>query len=199
MLNKMEEVWKDIEGYEGLYQISDCGRVRSLNYHSTGKPGYLKPRKSRKGYLRVVLCKNGDEKSFTVHRLVANAFLPNPGNLPQINHKDEIKTNNCVSNLEWCTNQYNQNYGSLPKRHRERMLGEKNTFYGKHHTKESIEKIINNSAFAKKVICVETGITYKSTMEAQRQTGIPNSNISACCRGKYGFKTAGGYHWKYTD
>jgi hypothetical protein len=107
------EVWKDIVGYEGLYQVSNLGKVRSLNhYDSLGRLRIgvvLKPQfDSRKNYLHVNL--NG--KSINVHRIVAKAFIDNPNNYNEINHIDEDKTNNCASNLEWCTHRYNNNYGS---------------------------------------------------------------------------------------
>lgn len=106
----MEEIWKDIKGYEGLYQISSHGRVKSfLRYKKI-----LKPILKTDGYLCVNLCK--PLKKFSIHRLVAEAFIPNPDNLPQVNHKDEDKTNNHVVNLEWCTQLYNINYGSRNKR-----------------------------------------------------------------------------------
>lgn len=114
------EVWKDIEGYEGLYQVSNMGRVKSLG--ATNRVGWhlrekiLKQTIEPKGYLKVGLRKNNKIQTVRVHRLVANAFLPNPFNLPQVNHKDENKTNNHVENLEWCTNKYNNNYGSKPKK-----------------------------------------------------------------------------------
>ena len=107
----MEE-WKYIEGYEGLYQVSNYGRVRSLFYRKKNQVQLLKLRKVTKGYLQVALWKNRKRKDFMVHKLVAEAFIPNPNNYPQINHKDEDKTNNCVENLEWCTNEYNHNYGT---------------------------------------------------------------------------------------
>ena len=102
-----KEIWASIKNYEGLYEVSNFGNVRSLKF---GKIRYLKPAKNQKGYYFVKLCKNGIVKYFKVHRLVANAFIPNPKNLPQINHIDENKTNNKASNLEWCTNQYNKRY-----------------------------------------------------------------------------------------
>ena len=98
----MIEEWRDVPGYEGLYEVSNFGRVRR-----NGK--ILKPSKDKDGYLQVSLSKNGI-KTTTIHRLVARAFIPNPQNLPQVNHKDEDKTNNTVDNLEWCTREYNMNY-----------------------------------------------------------------------------------------
>ena len=107
----MAEVWKDVVGYEGLYQVSNLGRLKSAPRPRT-KGGLLKPQYDRKGYLTFGLCKNGKSKMAKIHRLVAEAFIPNPGKLPEVNHKDEQKDNNCVENLEWCTTQYNSNYGT---------------------------------------------------------------------------------------
>ena len=164
ILNKMEEVWKDIEGYEGLYQVSSCGRVKGLGNgkSNNSKERILKANKIRGCYLQVGLFKEGKRKHFLVHRLVANAFLPNPENLKYVNHKDENPKNNYVSNIEWCTFQYNIDYSK-----------------------------------SKQVLCVETNTVYTSTMEAGRKTKINQGHISECCLGKR--KTAGGYHWEYTD
>jgi len=106
------EIWKDIEGYVGLYKVSNFGKVKSLKYR---KERILKPGTDGYGYLYVNLCKNGKVKKFKVHRLVAEAFIPNPGNLPMVNHKNEIKTDNRVWNLEYCDNQYNVRYSSAKK------------------------------------------------------------------------------------
>lgn len=105
------EIWKDIQGYENKYQVSNQGRVRALHYRGTNniKLVYIK---RRKGYCQVSLWKNSSRKMFLVHRLVAQAFIPNPKNLPQVNHKDENKCNNCVNNLEWCDQAYNNKYGT---------------------------------------------------------------------------------------
>lgn len=116
----MEE-WKDIKGYKGLYQVSNEGRVKSLYREwacrNGGKRSHdemlLSQANGTKGYKLVHLCKDGGDKTFKVHRLVAEAFLPeSPDNLPQINHKDECKSNNSIENLEWCTNEYNNRYGT---------------------------------------------------------------------------------------
>ena len=174
----MNEIWRDIECYEGLYQVSNCGRVKSLgNGKTNSKEIIMKLGELKNGYLKVDLSKDGKVKTYYVHRLVAQAFISNPDNLQQVNHKDENKENNCGSNLEWCDAKYNSNYGT------------RNEKIAKAH--------INNEKKSNKVICVETGIVYPSSMEAQRQTGIYQSNIISCCKGKY--KSAGGYHWKYTD
>ena len=106
----MKEIWRDIKGYEGKYMVSNLGRVKSLNYSNTGKEGILNARDNGKGYLRVILWKDGKDKKYRINRLVAQAFIPNPDNLPEVNHKDEDKTNNRVDNLEWCSRQYNIEY-----------------------------------------------------------------------------------------
>lgn len=118
----MTEIWKDIVGYEGLYQVSNLGNVKRLKgYKGRGK-GYIveehliQPSINSRGYQNVVLCKNGKTKTFSMHRLVAIAFLDNSNNLQQVNHKDEDKTNNCVYNLEWCDATYNNNYGTRNKK-----------------------------------------------------------------------------------
>lgn len=161
----MEEIWKDIEGYNGKYQVSNLGRVKSLK----GSEKILKPRVSNTGYKYVNLCIQGKSKTLKIHRLVAQAFLPNPEGLPQVNHKDEDKLNNNVDNLEWCTREYNCNYGTRNKR------------------------IASTGGI--KVICIETGIAYDSILEAKRCTGINNTDIAEVCKGIR--KTAGGFHWRY--
>ena len=137
----MIEIWKDIEGYEGLYQVSNLGRVRSLNYRRSGISKLLKQSTDEKGYKQVGLCKNGKQKNYHVHRLVAIAFISNPNNLPIINHKDENPSDNNANNLEWCTYEYNLNYGTVKERISESLKGEKHPFYGKHHSEESKKKI----------------------------------------------------------
>ncbi len=103
----MQELFRDIEGYEGLYQISNLGNVRS--FKAVSKGGNLKP-VYRKGYLTVTLRKNGVSKIHSIHRLIATAFIPNPDNLPCVNHKDGNKLNNDLSNLEWCTYSHNNKH-----------------------------------------------------------------------------------------
>ena len=97
------EIWKDVELYDGLYQVSNLGRVKSLNYRRTGKEQRLKPCDTGNGYLQVVLYKNGKIDRPLVHRLVAKAFIPNPENKPEVHHRDGNTHNNCVSNLQWVT------------------------------------------------------------------------------------------------
>mgnify|MGYP003463631969 FL=1 len=166
----MDEEWRDIEGYEGLYQVSNLGRVKSFNYRGhKGCIEILTPRLDGKGYEMVALYKEGKVRNTKVHRLVAQAFIPNPNNYPQVNHKDENKTNNDVKNLEWCTNKYNHNYGTRNER------------VGK--------------SLSKKVICITTGEIFNSMREACRKYNIHTGSMTECCRGKQ--KTAGGYKWEY--
>lgn len=117
----MEEIiWRPVVGYEGLYEVSDTGQVRSMNYNKTGVPGLLHP-EVKKGegtlpYLRVIMHKDKRQKKFLVHRLVAQAFIPNPQGLPQVNHKDGDVQNNKAENLEWCDARYNTTYGDAKKK-----------------------------------------------------------------------------------
>lgn len=149
----MEE-WRDIEGYEGIYQVSNEGRVRNI---SKNPYKMMKPHCNQRGYCQVTLSKNNKYIMAAIHRLVAKAFIPNPSNLPQVNHKDEKKDNNIVENLEWCDNKYNSNYGTRGERIGEKlkgikfseerkikMRGENHPFFGKHHTLESKLKISSN-------------------------------------------------------
>ena len=165
-----KEVWKDIEGYEGLYQVSNKRRVKSLNYKRSGKERILKRLKNKWGYLFVHLQKDGKQKGCKLHRLVAQAFIPNPENYPEVNHRDEDKTNNAVDNLEWCTRKYNCNYGTR---------------------NEKVSKSKNIP-----VMCIETGEVFSSTKEAQEKTGICASNITACVRHRKYRHTARRFHWK---
>lgn len=137
-----KRIWRDIEGFEGLYQVSNTGQIRSLRF---GKTKILKVMADNRGYKSLSLYKNGKGKTYRVHRLVAQAFIPNPNNLPEVNHKDENKANNHVSNLEWISHKDNVNYGTRNKRTGEslkgKMAGENNPMYGKHHTEEAKNKM----------------------------------------------------------
>ena len=174
-----EEIFKDIEGYEGLYQISNLGRVKSLNYRHTGKEKIIKVGKHKDGYLTVCLYKEGAKKYYTVHKLVGNAFLSNPHGFKEVNHIDEDKTNNCADNLEWCSRSYNCSYNGRAKK----------------AGKKIAEKL------GKPVIAIskESGLImeYESIREAERLTGVYHQNIIACCKGKY--KSAGNFYWYYAD
>lgn len=180
------EIWKDIKDYEGLYQVSNLGNVRSLPHKVICWNGYtmttkLHPGKFRKsypdkyGYLHIKLSNKGTTKSFLIHRLVAEAFIPNPNNFPIINHKDENPQNCCVSNLEWCDVIYNNNYGTRNIRMAKTMSNKKK----------------------KAVRCIETDIIYNSISDAMTYTGIHGSQICGCCNKKRAYNTAGGYHWEY--
>lgn len=115
MKNLGNEIWKDIPGYEGLYQVSNLGRVKSLNYNHTGKPKILKQTKNKNGYYGLGLWKNGEGVYKRVNRLVAETFIPNPLNLPQVNHKNLDRTDNRVDNLEWITCKDNIRYSNSKK------------------------------------------------------------------------------------
>lgn len=107
-----KETWKPVKGYEGLYEVSDKGNVRSLNYRGLNGRVHELVLLDVKGYLKVNLWKDDEMKSHSVHRLVAEAFIPNPDGKPQVNHKDEVKSNNVVENLEWATSLENVNWGT---------------------------------------------------------------------------------------
>lgn len=161
----MNEEWKNIEGYEGLYQISDQGQVKNLR---SGK--ILKPRKS-KGYYYVCLYNKGIIKQCTIHRLVALTFIDNPNNLEYVNHKNEIKTDNKASNLEWCTVKYNTNYGTGLKRH---AMAIKKPIY-----------MLNG----------ETKTYFDSATDCEMMTGISRRHIVDVLKGR--LKTAGGMKFIY--
>lgn len=158
----MNENWLPIEGYEGLYEVSDLGRVRNrrgiiMKLHDNGH-----------GYFTVGLYKNGKAKHLYIHRLVATAYIPNPDNLPQVNHKNEDKTDNRVENLEWCTGKYNMNYGTL--RDRLSLIQTNNP--------KSSEKVVQLDLNGNYIS------EYPSMKEAGRVTGIITQEIQACCKSK---------------
>ena len=167
-----KEVWKDIPHYEGRYLVSNQGRVFSLIRKKYLKMSIIN------GYCQVDLWdKYGNHRGEKVHRLVAMAFIPNPNNLPQVNHKNEIKVDNRVENLEWCDSQYNNTYGT--------------------RIQKQIDKQLNRKDLSKPIMCVETGIIYPSIAEASRQTNLDKGNIGSTYRGKA--KSCGGFHWKFID
>ena len=201
----MNEIWKDILGYEGLYQISNLGDVRSLNYNHTGEIKLLKQSTDKYGYKRVGLFKNGKEKKYLIHRLVAMTFIPNPDNLPIINHKDEDKTNNNVNNLEWCTYEYNNNYGTRNERVSESMRGENNPLYGKCHREETKKKMSEKmkGKNLKPILMYDKEGNFirrfNSIGEANEYFGKNRncSSISNCLNGRK--KTTYNYIFKYED
>lgn len=177
-MEETQEIWKPIKGYEGLYEVSNLGNVRSCPRIYTDSRGWVYHKKGqtlkyllRNHYNSVALCKNNKSAQKTVHRLVATAFIPNPNNLPQINHKDENKLNNHVDNLEWCTAEYNNNYGT-----------------------GNIRRAISKG---KRVRCIETGEEFFSIGEAGRRLKIQGGNIWKVIIGER--NKAGGLHFEYVD
>ena len=162
---KIEE-WRDIPGFEGLYAVTSCGKVWSYKSKQ-----FLKPVDNGHGYLKVCLYKNGKSKQAYLHRLTAEAYIPNPDNLPQVNHKDENKTHNYINNLEWISAKENTNYGA------------------------GIQKQI--SAREKAVYCIELEKEFKSITEAAKELGLHKSHISKCCRDIQ--KTTGSYHFNFVN
>ena len=193
-----KEIWKDCKGYEGKYQVSNFGRVWNVNNQK-----YLKPWISKGGYYLVnLMSKNGKIKHELIHRLVAIAFIDNPCNYPQVNHKDEDKTNNCVDNLEWCNSKYNNNYGTRNKRISEKLKGENHYLFGKHLSDEHKTHIIDSSTKSKEVCQIDiiTNVVinvFKSMREAERQTGVKYQHIWRVCNHKR--QSAGGFIWRYTE
>ena len=201
----MTEIWRGIKDYEGLYQVNNLGRVKSLKRTRIGNGGSIVEVKecilkqfNIKGYQCVSLSKNGIQKIFRVHRLVAMAFPDlvdwteeakgKPFDELQVNHKDEFdKTNNRVDNLEWCTGDYNLHYGTLYQRTSKSLTNRKDL-------SKPVYQYTLDMVFIKE---------YPSAKEAERQTGINASQIRRCCKGfdYEGYKslTAGGYIWKFKD
>ena len=189
----MLEIWKTAiyhgEIYEGLYRVSNLGRILSLNYLNTGKPGLMTPFEVGAGYLGVTLSKNGKYKTCYVHRLIAETFLPNPDNLPEVNHKDEDKTNNFVflnedgtvnkkkSNLEWKNHRDNCNHGTRNER---------------------VAKANTNGKLSKRVLQLslsgELIREWESTAECGRN-GFDYSAVAKCCRGELPHYK--GFRWEY--
>lgn len=173
------EVWKDVVGYEGLYQVSDKGRIKSLRREIIYKNGrihtyeerILKVFKDEDGYNRINLTKTKTHKQYAIHRLVAEAFLPNPDNLPQVNHKDENPSNNNVENLEWCDSTYNINYGTRKDKIRKKVY--------QYSTNDVLIAI-----FPSVEDCVKNGYNHTCVVE--------------CCRKKKSRKTHKGFRWSYT-
>ena len=166
------EIWHDIEGYEGLYQISNKGHVKSLY---KGSERILRPVIDRYGYYRIMLYNDSVRKIFSIHRLVAQAFIPNLYNKPQVNHLDENKKNNSVDNLEWATAKENSNYGS-----RNEKVADSRS--------KPILQYSKSGDFIRE---------WKSAAEVERVLGINNSDIIQCCKGRR--KSSGGFIWKYKE
>lgn len=172
----MEEIWKPVVGYENLYDVSNIGRVKSLERILTDgriwKERILKPEINH-DYLRVRLCDGKYKKHKRIHILVAQAFIPNPDNLPEVNHKDENKQNNYINNLEWCTSEYNSNYGNC-----------------KLKIAKKLAKPIAQYTLGDELIK-----EFKSISDASRKTGYNIAPLSNCCNNKC--EIAYGYKWKF--
>ena len=206
LFDMQEEVWKDVVGYEGLYEVSNLGRVRSLSRevsHVEKGQKYIRDGRVLKyghahgrhyKYLLVCLCKDKQRSMKRVHRLVAEAFIPNPDNLPMINHKDENPSNNRVDNLEWCTAKYNSNYGTARERMKETR--KKNNS----NKKMLLTRIKNNSSKPPKSVAMiddDGNIVkrYFSVSDAARDIGVHHNSVSRVC---YGIrKHIHGYKFKY--
>lgn len=182
----MQEIWKDIAGYEGLYQISNLGNVKSLNYNHTGNPRLLSPKNHHTGYKLVMLCKNGHKENKTVHALVADAFIPNPEEKPCINHIDGNKGNNTVSNLEWATLSENTRHAIKSNLRADTyMRGMKGSLSP---IKKPVLQCDKSGKIIKKWSCIS---------EAARYFQCSPSTIINCCAGR--IKSCKGYLWKYED
>ena len=164
----MKEVWKDVKGYEGLYRVSNFGRIWSCRF---GRE--ISPAKSTDGYYQIRFYVNKSKKLFSVHRLVAMHFIPNPENKAQVNHKDGNVENNRVDNLEWATQSENLRHAALSLR---KPLG---------------------GRYAIRVRCVETNSVYQSIGEAARETGLSKGHIAKVLKKEEGRTQTGGFHWKF--
>ena len=183
-MTEINEIWKPVVGYEGLYECSNMGRVKSVDRYVPhiyeGEYQFIKGRIRKTklnngGYEMLSLFRDGKEKTCLVHRIIAEAFLPNPYNLPEVDHKDECKTNNFVENLEWCDREYNLYYGTRRQRQAE---------------KEMVPVI----QYTKDGMLIKKWDSMQSVMD---YLGINRGNISNCCSGRC--KSVGGYKWKYYD
>jgi hypothetical protein len=175
---------KDIKGYEGLYAITTCGKVWSYRSNKFLKDSL--DTLDNKGYCFVSLSKKGIAKNYKIHRLVAQAYINNPENKPQVNHKNGVKTDNYISNLEWNTQSENIQHSYDTGL---RSFSDK-------------QKARNSETHSKAILQIDktTGDIvkeWKSAVEVERTLGVWQSNISACCNGKKRYKTAGGYEWRY--
>lgn len=175
--------WKPINGYEGLYEISNLGEIKS---YRKSKPKILKNIKDSNGYLVITLCKDNNKERKFIHRIVAEHFIPNPYKYNEVNHKDENPSNPLYTNLEWCTHKYNINYGTCKERISKSSIGRK-------RSKRSIDKQIERQQ--KKVYCIELHKEFNSIKEASEFLGISDTSLSKHLKCIY--KTCGGYHWKY--
>lgn len=177
------ETWKPVVGYEGLYEVSDMGRVKTLHYKGGKEERILCEKKHLDGYLFVELYKNGSKKPITIHRLVATAFIENPNNFPCINHKDENKANNKAENLEWCTWKYNVNYSIARRKERNPQI--RFTRNGRKRFRRIVQVDLDGNIVK----------TWQDSRTIFLETNMSDWAISQCCVGKQ--KTAYGYKWHY--
>lgn len=177
------EVWKSLDFMNyPEYEVSNMGRVKSLK---RGKEKILHQEKNKNGYLRIQLCSN-NKKNFSVHRLVASAFLENPENLSCVNHKNEIKTDNRVENLEWVSYKYNNNYGTRNERISESNKDKPKSEEHKQNLQTPIIQLTINNKFIKE---------WFGATQASQDLNLSQGNITACCRKKR--NKCGGYKWVY--
>lgn len=210
-------IWRDIEGYEGVYQVSNLGQVKNLNYNHTNKERIKKLSKDKDGYLFVGLYKNKRNSNYRVHRLVAQAFINNINKKPCVDHINTIKQDNHVWNLRWVTNKENTNNPITLKRIRERECteetrqkireinsGESNYWYGKHLSEEHKNKISKGGIGkhsgwehpkSKGIYCEELQEARPSSKQWAKELGISSAGIVQCCNGN--FKQFKGYHWRW--
>jgi hypothetical protein len=178
----MQEIWKEVHGYEGIYEVSNIGNIRSLKFN---KIKDIRPGLNTSGYFIVALCKNNNQITKKLHRLIAKSFIDNPENKPCINHKDGNKINNNISNLEWCTfSENNQHAYDIGLKKGTTYL--KGKFGKDHHLSMAIIQLSKDNEILNE---------FGSIREAQRKTGILKSGISRVCRMER--KTAGGFIWKF--
>ncbi len=183
----VEVVWLPVVGYEGLYEVSNLGDVKAAD--GTLLRQTISHKKNT-DYKTVWLKKNGTGRTVYVHRIVANAFIPNPSNLPIVNHKDEDGTNNKAENLEWCTMQYNATYGTAIERRVAKIRGRKMSEKQKHDISASVKKYQNSEAgYGKRIVCLETNQEFTSIRAAAEHFGLNPSTVGMCClRGTNGRK-----------
>ena len=187
----MEEIWKDIKGFEGRYQISNYGNVKSLRYCGRNEIRNLVPKVNNKGYEWVELIVNGKKNYRQIHRLVAEAFIPNTNNDPIVNHKDENPRNNRVDNLEWCDYKYNSRYYINLHRNdpnNKSFIGRASGTFGAYKHKRPIAQIDKDGNIVKVWDYVE---------QVARIGKMSSSSVIRCCNGQR--KTAYGYTWHYVD
>ena len=185
----MQEIWKDIKGYEGLYQVSNLGRIKSLNYNHTKKEKIMTPTITKKGYMKLHLDNDGKRKYCLVHRLVAETFIENPNNYNMVLHKKSVSNGgtNEATNLYWGNNSDNMKDKTRDGHFKNPRKGK----FGKNNpTSKPILQFDKNNNFIKE---------YESITQANKETNIKCSNISLCCKGIKYRKTAGGFKWRYVD